>query len=210
MRDSFIFYRSFHEAIKDLGEEDRLITYDAISDYSLNSNIPELSGIPKIIFNLIKPLIDANNRRYLNGSKGGRPKKKTEEEPKPNLDESEMKANEYYNEDVDANANEDVLLPPSAPKKRKRKSQVPADFEPGDNLVVELANKYPSLKIGNEIQAFKDFHISKGTLFLDFDRAFRTWCRNALKFNPPPKTKMSEEEEKSSAWVDDQLRISEL
>ena len=37
--------------------------------------------------------------------------------------------------------------------------------------------------LDNELPAFKDFHLSKGSVFKDWDAAFRTWMRNSLKFN---------------------------
>lgn len=81
-RDSFIFYRSFYEAINDLSGKGQLAVYQAIANYSLNFDENELQGIPKTIFTLIKPQLNANNKRYLNGTKGaahgekgGRPKK---------------------------------------------------------------------------------------------------------------------------------------
>lgn len=58
MRDSIIFYRSFHEAIKELDLKSQAIIYNAIFEYSLNFNEIELSGIPKTIFTLIKPQLD--------------------------------------------------------------------------------------------------------------------------------------------------------
>ena len=39
MRDSFIFYRSFYDAIKTLPPENQAKIYNAIFDYSLNQNI---------------------------------------------------------------------------------------------------------------------------------------------------------------------------
>ena len=81
-RDSFIFYRSFYEAISDLSTKGQLEVYQAIASYSLNFQEKELSGLPKTIFKLIKPQLNANNKRFLNGTqgadhgkKGGRPKK---------------------------------------------------------------------------------------------------------------------------------------
>lgn len=76
-RDCFIFYRSFYEALQDLKKEDRLQVYDAICDLALNGNETELVGLPKTIFTLIKPTILKNTKRYLNGKRGGRPKKDT-------------------------------------------------------------------------------------------------------------------------------------
>jgi hypothetical protein len=35
-RDTFIFYRSFKESMSDLSDADKLIMYEAITDYSLD------------------------------------------------------------------------------------------------------------------------------------------------------------------------------
>jgi hypothetical protein len=73
-RDTFIFYRSFKEGINELSDADKLIMYEAISDYSLDMKEPELTGFPKALFSIIRPIIDANWQRYENGCKGGAPK----------------------------------------------------------------------------------------------------------------------------------------
>lgn len=87
MRNSFIFYRSFYEAISNLDDETRLACYDAILSFGMNGEEIDLEGIAKSIFTLIKPQLEANNRRYENGCKGaeygslgGRPKKNFEED----------------------------------------------------------------------------------------------------------------------------------
>lgn len=95
MRDSFIFYRSFFEAISELPDEQKGRIFSAICDYTLNENPHELTGVDKCVFTLIKPQLDANNKKYKNGlkgashgAKGGRPKKqKTPKKPlnNPNL-----------------------------------------------------------------------------------------------------------------------------
>ena len=76
MRDSVIFYKSFYEAIECLPENERLNAYKAIMEYALNEQEIDLNGTAKAIFMLAKPQIDANNRRFENGIKGGRPKTK--------------------------------------------------------------------------------------------------------------------------------------
>ena len=73
MRDGFIFYRSFYEAISDLSNEQQLEIYQAIAKYSLNFEEPILSGVTATIFKLIKPQLEANNKRYVNGKQ---PKRK--------------------------------------------------------------------------------------------------------------------------------------
>ena len=63
-RDSFIFYRSFLEAIKCMPSEVQAEIYPAIVEYALNGKEPKgLSDIAKGVFILIKPVMDANNAR---------------------------------------------------------------------------------------------------------------------------------------------------
>ena len=82
MRDSVVFYRSFYEAIKELPDEQFAACVRAIMDYGLDGLEPSSAGIAKSIYLMAKPQIDANNRRYQNGTKGGRPK--TNQEPRNN------------------------------------------------------------------------------------------------------------------------------
>lgn len=115
MRDSFIFYRSFAEALEKLNQKSRLRCYDAIVAYALNGIEQDLDGIESAIFMLIKPQIDANNKRFDNGKKGGRPTNQTETKRKPNTNQTktETKPNENQNEtktkpNVNVNVNENV------------------------------------------------------------------------------------------------------
>ena len=70
-RDSFIFYRSFFEAIDGLPVENQAHIYKAISGYALNGELIELDVWENAVFKTIKSQIDANNERFLNGCKGG-------------------------------------------------------------------------------------------------------------------------------------------
>lgn len=69
-RDSFIFYRSFFEAIDEVDEATQLIVYRSIAVYALNREEPKLEGIAKVLWRLIKPQLDANWTRFENGCKG--------------------------------------------------------------------------------------------------------------------------------------------
>lgn len=107
-RNSFVFYRSFYEGIKELPDEVRLQLYDVICDYSLNTTEPQLTGTAKGMFTLIRPLIDSNNEKYQNGCKGGRPPKGTKEtKAKPKHNQSGTTPKPNVDEDVDADANLD-------------------------------------------------------------------------------------------------------
>lgn len=81
-RDSFVFYRSFEECISELDPECQIECYKAIVRYALDGIEPEANGVVMAMFRAIKPQIDANNKRFVDGKKGaeygklgGRPKK---------------------------------------------------------------------------------------------------------------------------------------
>jgi hypothetical protein len=106
MRDSLIFYRSFYEAIKELPKETQAEVYTAIFEYSLNFNEVQLSGLAKTIFTLIKPQLEANNKRFINGSKAKIKQDKSETEAKPKQKESKTEANNNNNVNDNENNNE--------------------------------------------------------------------------------------------------------
>lgn len=90
-RNSFCFYRSFYDAIKALPKKYQAQALDAVLAYGLDGTEPtEADGVTQAIFALIRPQIDANNKRYTNGRKGaehgvkgGRPKQEQEPKPQP-------------------------------------------------------------------------------------------------------------------------------
>ena len=73
MPDGVVFLPSYHEAIKDFSDEDRLRMYDAIIRYGLCGEIMDLPPVLRSMFALIKPTIDASQNRHraakANGSK---------------------------------------------------------------------------------------------------------------------------------------------
>lgn len=73
-RESFLFYRSFYEAIKLMPSEVQAEIYPLIMEYALYGKQPgkNISDIAKGVFALIKPNIDVNTARFENGKKGGR------------------------------------------------------------------------------------------------------------------------------------------
>jgi hypothetical protein len=86
----------------------------------------------------------------------------------------EKKREEYI---VSADAN---LTPKRQPKKS---TQIPEEFSLSEDLINYAINL--RLNPDEELAAFKDYHDSKGSLFKNWDAAFRTWCRNAVRFKKP-------------------------
>lgn len=112
MRDSVVFYRSFYDAIKNIPEPDQLKVYTAIMEYAMNDVQPETDGIALAIFLLVKPQIDANNKRYENGKK---PKvkqvvSKSEASCKQNISENEANVNVKEKENVNVKEKDKTYL----------------------------------------------------------------------------------------------------
>lgn len=64
MRDSFIFYKEWKDAIADLPNDVRLEIYEAIIEYGTSGKLPTLKPIANVAFNFIKTKIDRNIEKY--------------------------------------------------------------------------------------------------------------------------------------------------
>ncbi len=114
MRDSFVFYRSFMEAIEDLPAEDFKRCVVSLTEYALDDKEPDASGVVKTFFKLAKPQIDANNKRFENGCKGGRPRKsenQTITKEKPNHNQTITKGKPNVNDNENVNDNDKYINP---------------------------------------------------------------------------------------------------
>lgn len=112
-RNSFVFYRSFYESIGSLPDDAQLILLRAVVKYGLDQAIPDFSGVPlqpfiEAIFAGIRPQLDANYNKWLNGLNGGAPigNQNARKQPKNNQKQPNENVNDYVNEDE----NEDVLV----------------------------------------------------------------------------------------------------
>lgn len=110
-RDSCVFYASWLDAIEAMPDNVRGEALMAILVYALRGETTEKMGaMTKVIMAMVKPQIEANNKRYENGCKGGRPKvekNQNETKPKPNGNQNETKKNQTitYNDNVNDNVN---------------------------------------------------------------------------------------------------------
>lgn len=96
-KKSFVFYGSWWEAIKNLPRDVQGDVLTAIIEYGLSGETTgQLKPIAKALLALVKPQIDANNQKFENGRKGGRPNlgdSQGKTKPKPNDNQAET-----YNE----------------------------------------------------------------------------------------------------------------
>lgn len=192
MRDSVVFYRSFAEAIKALPKEEQLKALWAVIDYGLDEITPEEYGVHTAIFLMAKPQIDANNKRYQNGAKGGRPitnskpnhnQDVTEEEPNHNQDKTKSKPKqnqtitktepkENVNEKENVKVNDNV---------KESKSVCTRFVPPTHQDVSDYCQEKGYTNV--DIERFIDFYESKGWMvgknkMKDWRAAVRNWNRS--------------------------------
>ena len=114
--ESFVFYRSFYEALQNVPKKHRTEVYEAVFAYVFESREPSISGVPRALWELIKPQLDASRVRYENSKKGaefgkmgGRPKKtKESEKPLKGYENEPLKGNESETLNVNVNSNVNV------------------------------------------------------------------------------------------------------
>jgi hypothetical protein len=144
VNESFIFYQSFCDTTDNLSDEDYGKLMRAVHQYGIHEIEPQnLSPMLMMAFGLMKPQIDANNRRRkngkLNGEKGseygklgGRPPKKS---PSPGVSE---KPPEGYDENPpgvsekppNVNVNDNDNLNENVNEKENGNSPPPFSFSP--------------------------------------------------------------------------------
>ena len=195
MAESMIFYKSFRDAIKKCNEADALAAYEAILDYGLDGIEPKnIGSIPSMIFDLVKPQIDANIRRRESGKKGGRPhaQEKTNgfEIKKPmviksvNHRLSEEKPNGCVSEkpNVNVNDNDNVNDNVNVVKGKRASAFTPPDVSEVRSYCQERHNSVDPEK-------FVDFYASKGWFvgknkMKDWKAAVRNWEKGEAKSKP--------------------------
>lgn len=189
-RNSCIFYKSFYDSIKELDPKDQVKIYNAIFKYQFDNELVDLKGVCKSIFTLIIPQLEANNKRYENGTKGGRPKTKTK--PNENQKETKVKPNENVNENDNVNNNDNIKENIIKEKNFKKPS-----FEEVEEYCKERNNDI-------DAQRFIDFYESKGWMvgknkMKDWKACIRTW-----------ENKYKQQEENMPYWYDKKIQKQEM
>jgi len=217
-RDSIIIYRSWYEAIKELDADVKVSLYEAIIHYGLNQEEPKLHGIAQVVWQLIKPNVDANYRKWENGQKGaqhggkgGRPKKPQgnptetpqgieEETPKKPQRNPKRTPNVNVNVNVNDNENENVdalRVARSRPSTKWTKDEFIAECK---QVTEQNENRLPR----QERKPFVDYWTEsdgngkmrfQAERFFDAGRRMDTWNRRSNKnnFEVAPEDKMTEQ-----------------
>ncbi|NCE63570.1 hypothetical protein D1159_03005 [Pseudoflavonifractor sp. 524-17] len=171
--ESFVFYRSFRDAIEEMTDANKLATLLAICDYALYGVAPDLKdAMSRAVFTVAKPSIDANKARCRNGAKGGRPPKKPMVTDSENLwfSKNESTYTESYTESISKTEAKEADKPPKRPR------FVPPEVEEVRAYCLERGN-------GIDPASFVDYYAARGwklnggQTMKDWKAAVRTWER---------------------------------
>lgn len=194
-RDSFVFYRSFYDSIRGLGDAEFAECMRFLCEYALNDRELEGGTLAEVVLKMAKPQIDANNQRRSNGAKGGRPKtsgfeSKNQEskketsgfesgnhrlrDAKPNVNAN---ANVNVNVNDNGNGNENVNVNVSD---KQDKPARPRTFKPPS--LEEVQEYCKSRQSSVNAERFMDYYTANGwkvgkNSMKDWKAAVRNWER---------------------------------
>lgn len=189
-KDSFVFYRSFYEALQQVPKTHRTAIYEACFTYVFESRDVSLSGVPGALWALIKPQLDASQRRYENAKKGAEHGKKGAEYGKlggrPKKEKPPLRGNEQNPLNVNVNDNSNV------------NSNVNVN-SPSPGVVINTHNRPTMSDVlirfaqdGREgAHDFWKYNEAKGWIY-DFETAYRKWCeKDQQKKQPEDKNRFN-------------------
>lgn len=64
MRDSFVFYREWRDAMVGLPDGIRMEVYEAVIEYGVTGKVPELKPMAELAFRFVKARMDKDTERY--------------------------------------------------------------------------------------------------------------------------------------------------
>jgi hypothetical protein len=189
MRDTTIFYRSFYEAIKELDPQHQQQLYNGIFEYSLDFKEQIFTGVCKTVWTLIKPQLDANLKRFENGSKPKvkQTKSETKAKRKQKISEPEANNNNNNNNNFNNNNNEECKLEDIHPLQQYVKDKFPTIQKMEVQLTydncIKLLEKYNNKQISDTLIAMENYKplLSKSkNVYL----TLLTWLRKDEKQEP--------------------------
>lgn len=199
-RNTFAFYWSFKDAIRDMSDIDKLAIYEAITDFAFFGIEPDgLAPVGRLAWKLIRPQLEASIRRYdtcvSNGVKGkefgklgGRPRKTPNDNPKGKPQTETPTHNPLnHNDNINHNYNGNIggckgESDKPIPVATKRRAFVAPSLE-------EAIAYFPSIGGTREdAEAFFDHFTSNGwkvsgkAPMKDWKASCRQWMRNKSNF----------------------------
>lgn len=177
MRENFTFFSGYWDVLKDLPTRDYNVLTKAIFEYVFEGKVPELKGVIKNYFSLMKPYIDASAERKKAGApKGNQNAKKENNAENNSKNNSETIKNNPKNNSLEIEIEKEKEI--EVENKRESKREKRAAFSPPS--LDEVTQYCLERKNGINPQTFIDFYEAKGWMIgkekmKDWKAAIRTW-----------------------------------
>ncbi len=121
MRNGFVFYKSYYDAMKTLPAEQQAALLQAVCDYAYEGAEPHLEGMAGVIFGLIAPTLEASCKRHELAVKGA----KARWDPKP-APQPQAEAEQISGQNSEHKSGQKSEQTPPEPPKNEKNSEQPA------------------------------------------------------------------------------------
>lgn len=163
--NSFVFFASYYDAIKNLPEEEQGLFYKTLVEYAIANKQPKnLTPSCKACFVIVKPFLDSSISKYRasveNGKKGGRPKKLTKTKPNENPTETQPKPNN----------NPDI----TQPKTQEKPTEKPSENLNRNSNRNSNRNNYRNIKENNKQKEKKNLESNNDDVVVEEIKANET------------------------------------
>ena len=81
----------------------------------------------------------------------------------------------------------DTNLSSNLSKTNRRRKSLNDGWKPSSKCLSNLKEKYGEIDYDNETDKFINYHLAKGSVFVDPERAYLNWIRNAVNFQAKDK-----------------------
>ena len=182
MNNSFVFYRSFAEALEFLPAEEYKAAMAALIGYALDGVDVGAAGAAGMFMALVKPQIDANNKRRENGRRGGRTNNQTISKAEANGSKAEANASKpeaNVNANVNVNANEEKEIV----KKKKARAFSPPTLTEVREYCRDTGKDIDADKFWNFYES-KNWMVGKNKMS-NWHAAVANWQRGETKKRNP-------------------------
>lgn len=180
-RTQFTFYESFYRALSLMrSAESKAEAYDAICRYALygdEPNVDEISETAAMVFELVKPNLDASRRKAESGKTGGARSKSEANESKPKQTESKKEKENKKENEIEYKCN-----PPAPLQKPKKQPKV----QFAENVAMTNAEYQSLLDTHGEantkrlIEILDNHKGATGRKYVSDYRAILSWCVDKL------------------------------
>lgn len=168
-RNGFTFYRSYYDAILELDPKDQLKVLLAIISYALDGAEPDLKGVSKAMFALIRPTLDKSRKMAEGGAKSSKSSEKGQDKVSIRSDKGQDKvdasSDKAPNNDIDIDIDRDKDIDSDRDKK--------IDYQKIADLYNCVCVSYPKVKsLSDYRKKTIRARINSGRTYKDFETLF--------------------------------------